>query len=137
MAATRTTTARKPPARRKTVAPRPVLQWAAAGLGLCVTLGSVAVILVEAVQPVRPVALSVRIESVRQTGSSRIFELKVSNTGSETAAGVEVVGETGGETASVTLDYVPGDGEASAAMAFPIAGPAAAPTLSVAGWSAP
>jgi uncharacterized protein (TIGR02588 family) len=122
----------------KSIAPRPLLQWIAAGVGVCVTVGAAAVILTEALQPVRPVALSVAVEGVRQAGSNRIFELKVSNAGSETAAGVEIVGEDGaGRTASVTLDYVPGDGEASAAVSFPLDGTGGMPDFSVVGWSEP
>lgn len=138
MAATRAAAAKETTARRrKPIAPRPVLQWIAAGLGLCVTLGAVAVILTEALQPVRPVSLSVTVDNVRQTGSTRIYEITVSNAGSQTAAGVEIVGEAGDETASVTLDYVPGDGEASAALALPLDPSSRVPVLSVAGWTAP
>lgn len=123
---------------RKSIAPRPVLQWIAAGLGVGVTVGAAAVILAEALQPVRPVALSVAVEGVRQSGPDRVFELAVSNSGSETAAGVEIVGEDGeGATASVTLDYVPGDGEASAVLAFPRDTTGETPSFSVAGWSEP
>lgn len=139
MAAPKAPAARKAPAKGpKTVAPRPVLQWIAAGIGVCVTVGAAAVILAEALQPVRPVALSVAVEGVRQAGPTTIFELKVSNTGSETAAGVEIVGEDGkGETASVTLDYVPGDGEASAAVTLPRVEAGENPSFSVVGWSEP
>lgn len=127
---------RKKAARRsKSVAPRPILQWAAAGLGACVTLAAGAVILSEALQPDRPVDLSVKVQGVRRMGSDRAFEIKVTNAGSETAAGVEIVGHSSGNRASVTLDYVPGDGETSAVLVFP--GDGDNPTLSVAGWSEP
>lgn len=121
---------------RKTVASRPVLQWIAAGAGLIVTLAAAGVIVAEALQPARPVALTVRIEGERRTVSSRVFDVVVTNAGSETAAAVEVSGEAGGKTAAVTLDYVPGDGEASASLAFPIAAQGA-PSIAVTGWSAP
>lgn len=138
MAASKANAAKKASAKTaKAITPRPVLQWVAAAIGVCVTLGAAGVILVEALQPTRPVALSVAVETIRQSGPSRVFELKVSNTGSETAAGVEIVGETGGQTASVTLDYVPGDGEASATLAFPFDATGETPNFSVAGWSAP
>lgn len=144
MAASKAAAARKAPAKRphatgpKTVAPRPILQWIAAAVGVCVTIGAAAVIMVEALQPARPVALSVAVEGVRQAGPTTIFELKVSNTGSETAAGVEIVGEDGkGKTASVTLDYVPGDGEASAAVTLPRVEAGEKPSFSVVGWSEP
>lgn len=135
MASARPAPKKKPARRSKSVAPRPILQWAAAGLGACVTLAAGAVIMNEALQPDRPVDLSVKVEGVRRMGSDRVFEIKVTNGGSETAAGVEVVGEASGRRASVTLDYVPGDGETSAALVFP--GDSDNPTLSVAGWSEP
>lgn len=121
---------------RKTIAPRPVLQWIAAGSGLIVTLAAGGLILAEALQPPRPVALAVRIEGERRTVSSRVFDIVVTNAGSETAAAVEISGQADGKTAGVTLDYVPGDGEASASLAFPIA-THGAPSIAVTGWSAP
>lgn len=121
---------------RKTVVPRPVLQWIAAGLGLVTTLAAGGVILAEALQPARPVALSIRVDGERRSASSRILDIVVTNAGSETAAAVEVAGKVGSETASVTLDYVPGDGEATAALAFP-AEASGSPVITVAGWSAP
>lgn len=129
-------TAKKAPGRGpRAVAPRPLLQWTAAGLGACLTLGAGGVILGEALQPKRPVDLSVRIEAERRAGSDRIFEVKVTNSGSETAASVEIVGEASGKRSSVSLDYVPGDGEAYAALVFPAESDT--PILSVAGWSKP
>jgi uncharacterized protein (TIGR02588 family) len=133
--------AKTPPAtarsrRSKAVAPRPVLQWMAAGVGLLITLAAGGIILAEAVQPARPAALTVRIERERRTPSGRILDIVVTNTGSETAAAVEVLGKVGGETGSVSLDYVPGDGQASASLAFS-ADAAGDPLLSVVGWSEP
>jgi uncharacterized protein (TIGR02588 family) len=121
---------------RKSVAPRPVLQWITAGLGLVITLTASAVIMGEAVQPARPVALSIRIEDERLTSTSRILDIVVTNAGSETAAAVDVSGKVGDDVASVTLDYVPGDGKTAASLAFPAAA-AGAPAVSVVGWSAP
>lgn len=122
--------------RAKAIAPRPALQWAAAGVGLMVTLVTGGILLDEALKPSRLAALTVRVEGVRQTGALRILDIVVANTGSETAAAVEVSGTAGEETASVTLDYVPGDGEASASIAFPADAPEPA-ELTVTGWSAP
>jgi len=127
---------RRAAGRRKTVAARPVLQWMTAGLGLVITLAAGAVILGEALQPSRPVALSICVKGERLTQTSRVLDIVVTNEGSETAAAVDIAGKVGDATASVTLDYVPGDGEADASLAFPVtaAGP---PVLSVSGWSAP
>lgn len=115
---------------------RPVLQWVAAGCGLAITLGAAGVILTEALQPTRPAELSVRVEDERRTPTHRILDVVVSNAGSETAAAVEIAGEAGGRTASATLDYVPGGGEATAALAFPAA-VAGEPDIRVIGWSDP
>lgn len=120
----------------KAVSPRPVLQWLAAAVGLVITLGAGGVILAEALQPSRPVALSVRVQDQRRTAESRILELVVTNSGSKTAAAVDVVGKIAGETATATIDYVPGNGEASASLAFPIQA-AGQPVVSVAGWTDP
>lgn len=128
--------AKPKPRRAKTVASRPVLQWTAAWIGLLLTLCAGGVILAEAVQPPRPAALTVRIERQRLTPSRRILDIVVSNTGSETAAAVEVVGQAGEETAVVSLDYVPGDGETSASLSFSAAA-TSEPRLSVVGWSEP
>ena len=122
--------------RSKAIAPRPVLQWAAAGAGLLITLTTGGILLSEALQPSRPATLTVRVERVRQTEELRILDIVVMNTGSETAAAVDVTGTAGEATASVTLDYVPGDGEASASLALPADAPGTA-VLAVTGWSAP
>lgn len=122
--------------RAKAIAPRPVLQWIAAGVGLLFTLTTGGILLREALQPSRPAVLTVRVEAVRRTATLRILDIVVENSGSETAAAVEVAGQAGEETASVTLDYVPGDGEAKASLAFPADSPDGA-VLTVAGWSAP
>lgn len=134
MARAKPTAASRP--RTKAIAPRPVLQWVAAGVGLVLTLTTGGILLSEAMQPDRPAALTVRVEGVRRTATLRILDIVVANTGSETAAAVEVTGTAGDETASVSLDYVPGDGEASASLAFPADAPEGA-VVAVTGWAAP
>ena len=114
----------------------PVLQWIAAGCGFLLTLGAAGVIVAEALQPIRPADLAVRIESQRRTSTHLIVDVVVSNTGTETAAAVDIAGEIDGQTASATLDYVPGGGEAKGAVVFP-ASAAGTPDVRVAGWSEP
>lgn len=114
----------------------PMLQWIAAGCGLFLTLGAAGVIVAEALQPTRPADLTVRIEGQRRTSTHLILDVVVSNSGTETAASVDVVGEMQAHTASATLDYVPGGGEAGAAMVFP-ASAIGAVDVEVAGWSDP
>lgn len=120
----------------KAIAQRPALQWAAAGVGLLMTLITAGILLSEALQPSRPAALTVQVEGMRQTGTLRILDIVVVNTGSETASAVEVTGKAGDDSASVTLDYVPGDGRASASLAFP-ANASKEAVLTITGWSAP
>lgn len=117
-------------------AERPFLQILVAAVGLVMTLWAAGVILGEALQPGRPTALSVSVENERLTPTSRIVEVIVKNEGSETAASVEITGAVGGETASATIDYVPGDGEASASLSFPAATTGSA-EVTVSGWTEP
>jgi|GEM_PF-184893 len=124
-------------AARKTVAARPVLQWIGAGLGMLVTLGAIGVILVEAMAPARPVAFSVAVREVRPTEGGWIAEVEVGNRGSTAAAGVTLEGMAGEQTAAATLDYVPGDGEATAFLRFPRDPRTAPPVVVVTGWSEP
>ena len=114
---------------------RPVLQWAMAVLGGLVTLGVVAVVLWEAMQPSRPPALSARIVAVEATPAGHVAEIKVVNDGDDTAAAVDIEGELGGRTATATLDYVPGRGHATAYLRFDEDPRGAA--VAVKGWSAP
>ena len=124
-------------AKARPVAPRPALQWLAAAVGLGVTLASAGIILAEAMGPVRPAVLTARVDQAHRTPAGWVFDVTVENAGSETAAGVEIVGVVGSETASATLDYVPGDGEAEASLAFSDKTGGARPSLSVAGWARP
>ncbi|WP_292090835.1 hypothetical protein, partial [Brevundimonas sp.] len=113
----------------------PVLQWAMAALGLIVTVGVVAAILWEAMLPDQPPALSARILRVETTPLGHVAEVQVTNAGLDTAAAVDIEGRLGAETATATLDYVPGRGHAVAWLRFD-ADPRAA-QVTVKGWSAP
>lgn len=131
--------ARKPAARivTRTVVARPVLQWLGAAVGTLVTLTAIAVILGEALAPARPIALSVFPTSVHQTGSGWIAEIEVANDGSTAAAAVTLEGRMGDDTSSVTLDYVPANGEATAFLRFS-ADPRTTPNkVVVTGWTEP
>lgn len=104
-------------------------------LGLAVTLGAVATVLWEAGQPQSPSSLTARITDVTQTTAGQVAEISVSNAGDDTAAAVEVEGSVGQEVAHVTLDYVPGHGQAKAHLRF--AGDPRKAQLRVVGWAAP
>lgn len=126
------------PARKPKPVPapgHPVLQWAMATLGLTVTVGVVAAILWEAMLPDGPPALSARILHVETTPLGHVAEVQVTNAGLDTAAAVDIEGRVGSETATATLDYVPGRGHAVAWLRFDT-DPRVAQVI-VKGWSAP
>lgn len=124
------------PAKKKTPAPgHPLLQWAMAVLGLIVTAGVVAALAWEAMLPDAPPALSARILRVDSTPLGHVAEVQVANAGLDTAAAVDIEGVLGDQTATATLDYVPGRGHATAWLRFD-ADPRAA-QVTVKGWSAP
>jgi len=125
---------RKTPA-RKIVAPRPVLQAVMAALGALVTLAALAIVVWEAMQPAAPPALSARIVAVQSTAAGPVATVEVRNDGRDTAAGVAIEGVLGDQTATATLDYVPGRGRAKAYLRFDSDPSRAA--VSVKGWSAP
>ncbi|WP_313012387.1 hypothetical protein [Brevundimonas sp.] len=126
------------PAKTKRAAsstPRPVLQWVMAGVGAAVTLGAVAIVVWEALQPPSPPALSARIVAVQSTAAGQVATVRVQNDGDDTAAAVDIEGVFGDQTATATLDYVPGHGHARAYLRFD-ADPRRA-AVAVKGWSAP
>ena len=126
------------PAKTKRAAsstPRPVLQWVMAGVGAAVTLGAVGIVVWEALQPPSPPALSARIVAVQSTAAGQVATVRVQNDGDDTAAAVDIEGVLGDQTATATLDYVPGHGHARAYLRFD-ADPRPA-AVAVKGWSAP
>lgn len=106
-----------------------------AGLGLVLTLAAAGVILNEAVQPPSPPDLTAEVTATRPSASGFIAQIEVRNLGRDTAAAVQVEGRSGGETASTTVDYVPGRGRTAVALAFP--GAPAPVEARVTGWSEP
>ena len=126
------------PAKTKRAAastPRPVLQWVMAGVGAAVTLGAVGIVVWEALQPSSPPALSARSVAVQATAAGQVATVRVQNDGDDTAAAVDIEGVLGDQTATATLDYVPGHGHARAYLRFD-ADPRPA-AVAVKGWSAP
>jgi uncharacterized protein (TIGR02588 family) len=96
-------------------AKEPVLEWIAAGLGLVLTLGIVAVIGREAMsgEAARPPAIEVRVRNLVLVDSGYLVEVAAMNRSGATAAEVQVegrlmAGDTLVEASSLTLDYVPG-----------------------------
>lgn len=116
-------------------AAHPLLQTAMAALGLIATLGVVAALLWEALSPAAPPALGARIVSVETTPLGHVARVRVTNAGLDTAAAVEIEGVLGDQTATATIDYVPGQGDAVAWLRFDT-DPRAA-QVTVKGWAAP
>ncbi len=114
----------------------PVLEWIMGGLGLLLTLAVLAVIGSGALGPRAPARLEAVLGEVRPAGAVWLAEVEVRNLGDETAAGVEVEGRLGDQTAAATLDYVPAHGRERVTLAFD-ADPRGAVELSVPGWSGP
>ncbi|OGN49194.1 MAG: hypothetical protein A2352_00030 [Caulobacterales bacterium RIFOXYB1_FULL_67_16] len=106
-----------------------------AGVGAAVTAAAIGLMAWEAVQPSAPPALSARIVKVETTSAGHVATVLVSNAGDDTAAAVSVEAELGDQTATATLDYVPGHGQAEAYVMFH-ADPRAA-AVRVKAWSAP
>jgi len=112
-----------------------MLQWAMAILGAIVTVGIIGVVIWEALQPTAAPALSARIVAIEATASGHVAIIKVVNNGDDTASAVDIEGVLGAETATATVDYVPGHGHAKAFLRFD-ADPRTA-SVTVKGWSAP
>lgn len=104
--------------RASTTDKTPMLEWVAAAFGALVALAILGTIGWQAVTASydRVPLLSARIKSVMPAGDGHVVTIEVTNASSRTAASVEVEGEIDGETSSVTIDYVPGHGEASAGL---------------------
>ncbi|MDQ8028992.1 MAG: hypothetical protein REJ23_09705 [Brevundimonas sp.] len=115
---------------------RPVLQWVMAAIGGLVTLSVIGVVLWEALQPASPPELHARIVDITPATTGFTVRVEITNDGSDTAAGVTVVGQPdAGAPVAATVDYVPGRGQAVAWLRF--AQDPASATVSVAGWSEP
>lgn len=124
-----------PTKKKPAASKRPLLQWGMALLGAVITLTAIGIVVWEALQPTAPPALSARIVAVDVTAAGQVATVRVQNDGDDTAAAVDIEGVLGDQTATASLDYVPGHGHAKAYLRFD-ADPRAA-AVSVKGWSAP
>lgn len=124
-----------PTKKKPAISTRPLLQWGMALLGAVITLTAIGIVVWEALQPTAPPALSARIVAVDVTAAGQVATVRVQNDGDDTAAAVDIEGVLGDQTATASLDYVPGHGHAKAYLRFD-ADPRAA-AVSVKGWSAP
>ena len=127
----------KKPAPRQSHGPKPpVLEWIMGGLGLLLTLAVLAVMLREAAAPGGPPVLEPSLRAVHGGPGQWRAEVEVRNTGSATAAAVEIEGVLAGETAAATIDYVPAGGRETLVLGFE-SDPRAGLRLHVRGWSQP
>ena len=119
-------------------APRPpLLEWMTAGLGLLIVLTAFGLAVAQALGGRdRPPDITLNAGEARRTATGWILEVEASNGGDETAAGVQIEGRLGKETAVAELDYVPAYGEARASLRF-VADPRDEVELAVLGWSEP
>ena len=128
---------KKTPPRTSAPNSPPVLEWITAGLGLLVVMAAFGLILFQALNgPDRPPELSLAAGQARQTPAGWVIEVEASNDGDQTAAGVQIEGRLGAETATVELDYVPAHGEALASLRFD-GDPRGRMELTVLGWREP
>ena len=118
--------------------PVPLLEWAAAALGLVMALALLAILgwaIVDGGDDRVPV-LEARLEAVTAMPGGHVAEIRVTNRSGQTAAAVQVEGTLGGELASATIDYVPAHSEANAGLIFE-ADPRAGLELRVLGYELP
>lgn len=92
----------------------PALEWAAAALGLLLTLAALVLIGSEAFAgDESPPAVVVSTKSVQAVAGGYVVEIEAKNGGGQTAAGVRVEGELTPpsgqepETAEATFDFIP------------------------------
>lgn len=119
------TTARKQTPAAPTLFQRtPLAEWAAAGVGLILTLAVLGYSILEAVRADgQPPRLTVEAQQVDRMDQGWLVKVKVANASTATAASVRVRGvlRRGGvvvEEGEATFDYVPGRGSARGGLMF-------------------
>lgn len=113
-----------------------VLEWAAAALGLLLTLAALVVVLVEAFSPRTPPDIDLRVLAIAPAGAGWRVEIEASNRGRATAADLRIEGEVAGETAQTQIAYLPGRGSERATLGFDH-DPRGDLELTVRGWTEP
>lgn len=126
MAKARATTTRKAPAAKTTATARendiPPLEWAAAGVGLCLAAAAIGMTAWDAAFSVdSPPAIEVRLKTVTATPYGYVAQIEAFNHGGAPAAQVVVEGVLAGaepETANATFDYIPEQSRAEGGLIF-------------------
>lgn len=99
-------------------------EWLIAVVSTLAVLGAVAFLVVEGLTDQHPPAFEVEVLEVRKAGAGFVLEVRVRNTGDQTAAMVNVQAELGDrdgavvETAAAEIDYVPGGSQRRAGLVF-------------------
>ena len=114
----------------------PVLEWIMGGLGLLLTLAVLVIILRQGLSAGGQPVIEPTLHAVHGGPGQWRAEVEVRNTGSATAAAVEIEGALGDETAAATLDYVPAGGRETVTLGF-AADPRAGLELHARGWTEP
>lgn len=100
----------------------PPLEWAAAGVGLCLALAAIGMTAWDAAFGVDgPPAIEVRLKTVTPTPYGYVAQIEAFNHGGAPAAQVVVEGALTGsepETASATFDYIPEQSAAEGGLIF-------------------
>jgi uncharacterized protein (TIGR02588 family) len=101
----------------------PPLEWAIAGVGLCLVVACLGYLIVRGVTHApSPPQLAVRVESVAAADGGHHVRFRVENRGGEAAAQIVVRGELTGagaaETSEVTIDLVPAEATRSGGLYF-------------------
>ncbi len=96
-----------------------ILQIIMATLGALLLLGSLGVVLHSAWGPQRPAFVEVVETGRARSGDRTLIQVEAINRGDRTAAAVTVEGASpAAQTASITLDYVPGRSRKPATLSF-------------------
>lgn len=102
----------------------PAAEWAVAALGALLVFSAVGVMLFQALtQPNTPPRLEVTVDSIVDTGSGYLAQVRVRNRGQSTAAQLLIEGQLNSDTGSVetaqaTISYVPAQSIRRAGLLF-------------------
>lgn len=99
----------------------PLLEWIAAGIGLILALGMFGLLAREAMsgETKSPPVIEVVAGKVTPASTGYVLEFEAHNRSTAPAAAVVIEGrQGGGETSTVTIDYVPANGTATGGLFF-------------------
>ncbi len=109
---------------KKQVANTPVLEWIIAAIGLVLVVGTIGFMMYKGLTSKNtPPNFTAKVERIDTINAGFIVIFNLTNTGEQTASGVNVEGElkSGGEsveTSSTTFDYAPSKSEVKGGLFF-------------------